>query len=152
MGWRFWVSIIAPAGGLAARGPAHVCQCGRGPWGGCGGAAGAIGWRRIKRQGGGGQAFSCLHDGSPAGSAGSPSLQEYGASVSLECHPPDKVVDEIRCHSQLDESEEKIQAQTPLLFVRFHGVLSFCCSLQGQRYGSVLPAFDKKLITDCFFI
>ena len=71
-------------------------------------------------------------------------LQEYGASVSLERHPPDKVVDEIRCHSQLDESEEKIQAQTPLLFVRFHGILSFCCSLQGQRYGSVLPGFDNK--------
>ena len=74
-----------------------------------------------------------------------PGLQEYGASGSLECHPPDKMVDEIRCHSKLDESEEKIQAQTPLLFFRFHGILSFCCSLQGQRYGSVLPGFDIML-------
>ena len=29
-------------------------------------------------------------------------------------------------------------------FVLFHGVLSFCCSLQRQRYGSVLPGFDKE--------
>ena len=39
------------------------------------------GGRRIRRQGGGGHAFFCLHDGSPAGSAGSPRLQEDGASV-----------------------------------------------------------------------
>ena len=30
-------------------------------------------------------------------------------------------------------------------FVLFQGVLSFCCSLQGQRYGSVLPGFVKKI-------
>jgi hypothetical protein len=35
------------------------------------------------------------------------------------------VVHEIRCHSQFDEPEEEVQAQAPLLFVRFHGILSF---------------------------
>ena len=110
------------------------------------------GWRRIRRQGGVVQAFfACTTAALPAPPE-APGLQEYGASVSLERHPPDKVVDEIRCHSQLDESEEKIQAQTPLLFVRFHGILSFCCSLQGQRYGSVLPAFDKRLSLEKYFI
>ena len=54
------------------------------------------------------------------------------------------MVDEVRCHSEFDESEEKVKAQTPLLFVCFHGVLSFCCSLQRQRYGGDLPGFDKE--------
>ena len=68
----------------------------------------------------------------------------WGVRVLLQRHPADKVVDEVRCHSEFDESEKKVEAQTPLLLVRFHGVLSFCCSLQRQRYGSVLPGFDKK--------
>ena len=68
----------------------------------------------------------------------------WGVRVLLQRHPADKVVDEVRCHSEFDESEEKVKAQTPLLFVCFHGVLSFCCSLQRQRYGGDLPGFDKE--------
>ena len=67
-----------------------------------------------------------------------------GVRVLLQRHPTDKVVDEVRCHSEFDESEEKVKAQTPLLFVCFHGVLSCCCSLQRQRYGGDLPGFDKE--------
>ena len=37
----------------------------------CGGNGCRGYWRQIRRQGGGGQAFFCLHDGSPAASAGS---------------------------------------------------------------------------------
>ena len=68
---------FAPAGAWGVWEPAHVCQCGRGPWGGCGRAAGAVGlWRK------GGRVLAgkrfCLHGSSPAGSAvkekGQPSL------------------------------------------------------------------------------
>ena len=39
-----------PAGALAVRKPAPVCPCRRGPWGACGGTAGAIGiWRKGGR-------------------------------------------------------------------------------------------------------
>ena len=74
---------FAPAGGLAVRGLVAVCLRRRGPCGWCVCEPALWGGRRIRRQGGGGQAFSCLHDGSPAGSAGSPGLQEYGAAVML---------------------------------------------------------------------
>lgn len=72
--------LLAPAGagraGACARLPVRSGACV-----GCVGRPALWGWRRIRRQGGGEQAFSCLHDGSPAGSAGSPGLQEDEASV-----------------------------------------------------------------------
>jgi len=75
---------FAPAGGLAVRGLVAVCLRRRGPCGGCVCEPALWGGRRIRRQGGGGQAFSCLHDGSPAGSAGSPGLQEDARGSRLK--------------------------------------------------------------------
>ena len=74
---------FAPAGALGVRGPVAVCLRRRGPWGGSVGGPALWGWRRIRRQGGGVQAFSCLHDGSPAGSAEVPVLVRDGKKRRL---------------------------------------------------------------------
>ena len=68
--WRF-ITLLhreAPAGAWAVREPVAVCLRRRGPWGGCVGRPRVSIWRK---------------DGSPAGSVGSPGLQEDGASVML---------------------------------------------------------------------
>ena len=73
--------FFASAGGGAVREPVAVCLRRRGPWGGCVGSADAGLRSRLERQGGGGQAFFCLHDGSPAAPGGEGGVEFPGLPV-----------------------------------------------------------------------
>ena len=85
-----------------------------------------------------GKLFFCLHDGSPAGSAESPGLQEYGALGLLYRQPTDIHRDKIRRQGQLAKTDDQIPGPD-LQFVRvlsFHYTCVFTAAKIQPRFAS----------------